>query len=95
MLNEYKLPCNSGRMGFILTIECLYAMEEPRRQEDAAEVLESHSAITRYYRIGKLLHEISLDFGLSSVLHVYLDRESQHRLMSCMRMKTCMKMMTV
>jgi len=25
----------------------------------------------------------------------YLDRESQHRLMSCMRMKTCMKMVAV
>jgi hypothetical protein len=34
VLNEYKLPCNSSRMGLILTIECLYAMEEPRRQED-------------------------------------------------------------
>jgi hypothetical protein len=31
----------------------------------------------------------------SFVLHVYLDRESQHRLMSCMRMKTCMKMVAV
>ena len=30
-----------------------------------------------------------------AMLHVYLDRESQHRLMSCMRMKTCMKMVTV
>jgi hypothetical protein len=29
------------------------------------------------------------------MLHVYLDRESQHRLMSCMRMKTCMKMVVV
>ena len=29
------------------------------------------------------------------VLHVYLDRESQHCLMSCMRMKTCMKMVAV
>jgi hypothetical protein len=29
------------------------------------------------------------------LLHVYLDRESQHRLMSCMRMKTCMKMVAV
>jgi len=29
------------------------------------------------------------------VLHVYLDRESQHRLISCMRMKTCMKMVAV
>jgi hypothetical protein len=30
-----------------------------------------------------------------SLLHVYLDRESQHRLMPCMRMKTCMKMVVV
>jgi len=29
------------------------------------------------------------------VLHVYLDRESQYRLISCMRMKTCMKMVAV
>jgi len=29
------------------------------------------------------------------LLHVYLDRESQHHLMSCMRMKTCMKMVVV
>jgi len=29
------------------------------------------------------------------LLHVYLDRESQHCLMSCMRMKTCMKMVAV
>jgi len=29
------------------------------------------------------------------VLHVYLDHESQHCLMSCMRMKTCMKMVAV
>ena len=29
------------------------------------------------------------------LLHVYLDRESQHRLMPCMRMKTCMKMVVV
>jgi len=29
------------------------------------------------------------------VLHVYLDCESQHCLMSCMRMKTCMKMVAV
>jgi hypothetical protein len=27
-----------------------------------------------------------------TMLHVHLDRKSQHRLMSCMRMKTCMKM---
>jgi len=31
----------------------------------------------------------------AEVLHVYLDRESQHLLMSCMRMKTCMKMVAV
>jgi hypothetical protein len=30
-----------------------------------------------------------------SMLHVYLDRGSQHRLKSCMRMKTCMEMVTV
>ena len=30
-----------------------------------------------------------------SLLHVYLDPESQHRLMSCMKMKTCMKMVAV
>ena len=29
------------------------------------------------------------------VLHVYLDRESQHHLVSCIRIKTCMKMMAV
>ena len=29
------------------------------------------------------------------VLHVYLDWKSQHHLMSCMRMKTCMKMVAV
>jgi len=29
------------------------------------------------------------------LLLVYLDRESQHRLMSCMRMKTCKKMVAV
>ena len=29
------------------------------------------------------------------LLHVYLGRESQHSLMSCMRMKTCMKMVAV
>jgi len=32
---------------------------------------------------------------LRELLHVYLDCESQHRLMSCMRMKTCMKMVAV
>jgi hypothetical protein len=32
---------------------------------------------------------------LYTLLHVYLDRESQHRLMTCMRMKTCMKMVAV
>jgi len=35
------------------------------------------------------------DRPVQSLLHVYLDRESQHRLMSCMRMKTCMKMVAV
>jgi hypothetical protein len=29
------------------------------------------------------------------LLHVYLDRESQNRLISSMRMKTCMKMVAV
>jgi hypothetical protein len=33
--------------------------------------------------------------GGVAVLHVYFDRESQHRLMSCMRMKTYMKMVAV
>jgi len=29
------------------------------------------------------------------VLHVYLDHDSQQRLMACMRMKTCIKMVAV
>jgi len=32
---------------------------------------------------------------LQPMLHVNLDRESQHHLMSCIRMKTCMKMVAV
>jgi hypothetical protein len=37
----------------------------------------------------------SVRFMQQTILHLYLDRESQHRLMSCMRMKTCMKMVAV
>ena len=37
----------------------------------------------------------SVRFMQQLVLHVYLDHESQPRLMSCMRMNTCMKMVAV
>jgi len=43
----------------------------------------------------KSIHTV-LPFHISTqYVAVYLDRESQHRLISCMRMKTCMKMVAV
>jgi len=74
VLNEYKLPCNSGRMGFPLPLSAYMQWKSQEGRKMSAEVLESHSAITRYYRIGKLLLEISLDFGLSSVLKYWENR---------------------
>jgi hypothetical protein len=54
------------------------------------KVEESAARTVEYNREGNWIER-----GMMQVLHVYLDRESQHRLMSCMRMKTCMKMVAV
>ena len=51
------------------------------------------SVMTRTPAFGLIgIHMVIVGIRL---LHVYLDCESQHRLMSCMRMKTCMKMVAV
>jgi hypothetical protein len=82
------------RLGFYYT-DCTLSLPTAANQEESfKDAPEDDSHGLCLYG----LTEIWTCYGTQQegeVLHVYLDRESQHPLMSCMRMKTCMEMVAV